>query len=225
MKSQTTCRFSWRRLPIRDRLTPNLQASYLTVPNLLTVSRIPLAFSIYLTFNSWLKYPLLAALILSDGLDGYVARKLDQTTEFGALLDPTVDKITAVILFVTIFPLTELSYAYAPLFFARDIFVISLVILIPFVDFDRSALKAKLSGKVVTNLQFLSFLFLIASMQPLLRAGIWLTGAASFWAIADYSILATEKIKGVDIRNNIKRKAAIYGSSFGVFVLSLLAFR
>lgn len=80
-----------------------------TIPNILTLLRIaliPLFIGVYL---SSIEYAMpLAAIIfifagITDLLDGYLARKLDQTSSFGTFLDPVADKLivaTALVLIV-----------------------------------------------------------------------------------------------------------------------------
>jgi CDP-diacylglycerol--glycerol-3-phosphate 3-phosphatidyltransferase len=70
---------------------------FFTVPTLLTWARIaaiPLIIGVY-----WLSWPmatknlvatsLFVLFALTDWLDGYLARRLNQTSAFGAFLDPT----------------------------------------------------------------------------------------------------------------------------------------
>jgi len=69
------------------------------LPNLLTLSRIlvvPLIIILLYSGNRWLN--LLTALLvvgaaITDGLDGYMARKYDFESNLGRLLDPLADKI------------------------------------------------------------------------------------------------------------------------------------
>ena len=71
----------------------------MNLPNILTLSRIPLMFIIvWLMFQSWLGAASLAfwlfiAGAISDWLDGHIARKRGITTVFGKLMDALADKI------------------------------------------------------------------------------------------------------------------------------------
>jgi len=80
----------------------------LNIPNILTGFRIlliPFFVVCYYLPVSWAA--LVAAFIfflagITDVLDGYLARKLDQTTPFGAFLDPVADKIMVAVSLVMI---------------------------------------------------------------------------------------------------------------------------
>ncbi len=86
----------------------------LNLPNLITWLRIlmiPLLVGVYYTPHEWIANHdknLVATIIFSvaaitDWLDGYLARALNQTSRFGAFLDPVADKLmvaTALILLV-----------------------------------------------------------------------------------------------------------------------------
>ncbi|MEM7671777.1 MAG: CDP-diacylglycerol--glycerol-3-phosphate 3-phosphatidyltransferase [Verrucomicrobiota bacterium] len=77
-----------------------------TLPNILTLSRIPLLFCIVgLLFmdGRWLMtftFMLFIAGSITDWLDGYLARSLNQITIFGKLMDSLADKVFVVGIFV-----------------------------------------------------------------------------------------------------------------------------
>lgn len=77
----------------------------ITVPNLLTLLRLFLVFPICLLmmggwFAQFLALILYIAAAGSDYLDGYLARKWDQMSDFGRMLDPIVDKVMVAALFI-----------------------------------------------------------------------------------------------------------------------------
>ena len=67
-----------------------------TIPNVLTILRIILIPVFVILFFNDQKKAALAVFIaasLTDMLDGYLARKLNQITDFGKLFDPLADKV------------------------------------------------------------------------------------------------------------------------------------
>ena len=81
----------------------------MSLPNVITVARIFLVPLFVLTYLSTWEWRYIATAFLfglaafTDWLDGYLARKLDQTTPFGAFLDPVADKlivVTALVLLI-----------------------------------------------------------------------------------------------------------------------------
>jgi cardiolipin synthase len=86
----------------------------LTVPNALSTLRIlliPVFVALLLDADTRLPgYALLALVVSTDWIDGYIARRTGQVTEFGKLLDPLADRLAlaaAIVTFVAVeaFPL------------------------------------------------------------------------------------------------------------------------
>jgi CDP-diacylglycerol--glycerol-3-phosphate 3-phosphatidyltransferase len=107
----------------------------LNLPNYLSFARLGLlpAFLILASRETeaariWL-FVLGALAILSDVLDGYLARKLGQVTEFGKILDPLSDKIITAAL--TIFALFEKGFPFwlGGVILGRDVLILGLALL------------------------------------------------------------------------------------------------
>lgn len=188
-----------------------------TVPNLVSLSRLPLVVVLVVLLDSVLRYPLFALIVLTDAVDGWLARRLDQETELGAMLDPALDKLTALLLVVVLFPRTGLALEYLVLFFARDGFVLALGLASPLLAVDASDVKARSLGKGVTILQFVTMVAMLVPHVPATQMLLWVLGTVSALAIADYVVFVGREMTSRGLFES--REAAA-----GVYLLTTLAF-
>lgn len=80
-------------------------SGFWTVPNALSLSRLallPVWWWIMITpaISDWWGGGLIVYAIISDVLDGYLARRLGQTSAWGRILDPVGDKVAALVVAV-----------------------------------------------------------------------------------------------------------------------------
>lgn len=81
--------------------------SWTTIPNLLTLSRLPLSALLFLCIaQGWwmLAFVTFTIASITDGLDGWLARKLNQASVFGRTFDPLVDKVMVGGAFIFLMP-------------------------------------------------------------------------------------------------------------------------
>jgi cardiolipin synthase len=78
----------------------------LNIPNLITLGRILLVpivvWAIATPGAMWIAFVLFLAAGVSDAVDGYLAKRLQMTTELGAYLDPLADKALIVSIYLTL---------------------------------------------------------------------------------------------------------------------------
>ena len=128
-----------------------------TVPNQLTFLRLGfLPFFIILVHYrrySWaLGILILAA--LTDGLDGLLARSLNQKTSLGAYLDPIADKLLLSSSFVVLAINGNISWWLTMLVLSRDVLILTTAAVILLVAGYRT-FPPSIFGKLTTTLQIL----------------------------------------------------------------------
>jgi cardiolipin synthase len=103
-----------------------------TLPNLITVGRIvlvPVVIWAITSGNMLLAFWLFVAAGVSDGVDGFLAKKLNARTEFGAYLDPIADKALLMSIYVTLSTEGLLPRWIVIAVVSRDIMIMGAVVL------------------------------------------------------------------------------------------------
>jgi CDP-diacylglycerol--glycerol-3-phosphate 3-phosphatidyltransferase len=109
----------------------------LNLPNLITWLRIvliPLLIGVYYVPEDWLSMGTKNTLAcgtfivaaLSDWLDGYLARALNQTSAFGAFLDPVADKLIVAAALIVLLQLGRVEMIIALIIIGREIAISAL---------------------------------------------------------------------------------------------------
>jgi cardiolipin synthase len=134
-----------------------MKSRILTVPNQLTFLRLGfLPFFIisihYRRYDIALAVLIIAA--LTDGLDGLLARSLNQKTALGAYLDPIADKLLLSSSFVVLALNRKISWWLATLVLSRDILLLTSAAVILVVAGYRP-FPPSIYGKLTTAVQIL----------------------------------------------------------------------
>lgn len=96
------------------------------LPNLLCVMRILLAIPVIWTLVHGLygwTLGLFVVAAVSDGLDGFLAKRYDWTSELGKVLDPVADKLLLVSVFITLAVVGMVPPWLAAIAVARDVVI------------------------------------------------------------------------------------------------------
>lgn len=154
-----------------------------TVADVLTLSRIPLAVAFVAVESHAARLVILLVAAASDLLDGFIARRIGGS-RFGAFIDPVADKLFMLAAFVVVALSGRLAWYEIAGVLIRDI-VASVAFVITLVSGRAMSIPARVGGKAVTFAQLLTVgAFLLDS--PLLRPFCWATAGIGVYAIWDY---------------------------------------
>jgi len=172
-----------------------------SIPNLLTFLRIliiPLLVFVYYYPPNLVGMRLAALLFalacLTDWLDGYLARKLNQTSKLGAFLDPIADKLIVVTVLVMIADeFGKLSILIpALIIIGREIAVSGLREWMSELGY-RGSVSVSMLGKIKTAAQMISLFLLLYRYDifglPTFKIGVWLlylAAALTLWSMVVY---------------------------------------
>ena len=179
----------------------------INIPILLTWLRIiliPLLIAVYYLPEPWLRVgerDLAATLIFvvaaaTDWLDGYLARRWQQTSAFGAFLDPVADKLMVAATLIVLVQLGRLDAILAAIIIGREITISALREWMARIGAHRSV-AVSMIGKIKTTAQMIAIPLLLY-YRPLLgvsafELGTWLIYVAAvltLWSMGYYMRMA-----------------------------------
>src|SRR2546421_479384 len=133
--------------------------------NRITLGRLVLTILFVLALTSSWSYARPAALVIfllagiSDFIDGEIARRYGDVTNFGKLMDPLVDKIMMAAAFISLVPLKAVPAWAATTVVARDFLITGLRLM---ASTKGRVLPAERLGKQKTSLQIITIIFFLA---------------------------------------------------------------
>ena len=172
-----------------------------TIPTLLTLTRIAaipfIAGLFYLPIDNasrnLLATVMFVVFALTDWLDGYLARKLNQTSAFGAFLDPVADKFLVCASLLVLVHLGRVDVLVSLIIIGREIAISALREWMAQIGANRSV-AVHMLGKLKTTMQMVAIPFLLydgilfgvidtAAWGFVL---IWIAGILTVWSMVYY---------------------------------------
>jgi CDP-diacylglycerol--glycerol-3-phosphate 3-phosphatidyltransferase len=183
---------------------------FFNIPTLLTWARIiaiPLVVGVfYLQLDAALQNMLATVLFvivaLTDWADGYLARRLNMTSSFGAFLDPVADKFLVCAALLVLVQLNRVDTLVALIIIGREIAISALREWMAQIGASRSV-AVSMVGKVKTVFQMVAIPFLLYhgtlfGMIDTHRWGtvlIWISAALTIWSMVYYLRKALPEIR------------------------------
>jgi len=188
----------------------------LTIPNCLTLFRIlaiPLIMIVYysdIRFGNWYCMIIFSLAGISDALDGFLARRWNQTSKLGAFLDPVADKLLVSIMLVLIVSDIALQQEV----WSKLLFIVTAIIIISR-EITVSALREWMAeigkraqvavskvGKYKTGIQMGAIGCLLFKDDfiglPILRIGelmLYVAGVLTIWSMMIYLTAAYRAVR------------------------------
>jgi CDP-diacylglycerol--glycerol-3-phosphate 3-phosphatidyltransferase len=149
------------------------------IPTIITFSRILIIipFILVASGNPALGAVLFAVAALTDLLDGYIARKSQQVTKIGILLDPIADKLLVISALIVLVDMAVIPAWIAIVIIAREFIITGLRVVALSKDI---VIPAEMGGKIKVVAQISSILALLLD-HSLIDIDLYSVGITLLW--------------------------------------------
>ncbi len=184
-------------------------ARFWNVPNTLTMSRLGLGIVVFALIANAFYFSALVVFViaaLTDALDGYLARLLNQATPLGRQLDPLIDKVivAGAYIYLLSIPGTGVTPWMVTVIVVRELLIQGLR---SHLEGQGEAFGAKTAGKLKTLFQCLSIsavLLVLSSVSSpiptwlysLRDALTWIAVGLTLYSGLSYIVMALPKLQG-----------------------------
>jgi len=182
-----------------------MRQRFFTVPNQITFLRLAfLPIFLMLVFYEHYRWALLVLVIAgaSDGLDGLLARRLNQRTALGAYLDPIADKMLLSSSFLVLALRGKIRWWLTIMVLGRDVMMLTAAVVIILVAGYRP-FPPTIYGKLTTAAQILLVFttvtaagFPVLSFNPLHSALRYVVAGLTVFSGLHYSVIVSRRLSG-----------------------------
>lgn len=173
--------------PEGEQGQPSRPRSGITLADIITLARLPLALAFIILPDQIERLVVLAVAASTDLLDGAIARRIG-SSRFGGFIDPVADKLFMLAAFVVVANSGALTWYEIAGVLIRDL-VATIAFLVTWISGRPMSIPARLGGKAVTVAQLLTIVAFLTD-SSLLRPLAWATAAVALYAIWDYNAAA-----------------------------------
>ena len=189
---------------------PKCMMMFWTIPTLMTWTRIlaiPLIVGVfYMDFTDAQRNLIATVLFVvfaaTDWLDGYLARKLNQTSSFGAFLDPVADKFLVCASLLVLVHLQRADVFVALIIIGREIAISALREWMALIGATKSV-AVHMLGKIKTAVQMIAIPFLLfnGTVFGVINTHlwgtwlVWISAILTVWSMVYYLKKAIPEIR------------------------------
>jgi CDP-diacylglycerol--glycerol-3-phosphate 3-phosphatidyltransferase/cardiolipin synthase len=139
---------------------------------------------------------------ITDWLDGWLARSLNQTSAFGAFLDPVADKLMVAAALIVLVKLGRVDEIVSVIIIGREIAISALREWMAKIGESRSV-AVSFVGKVKTACQMVAILMLlyhetlfgVVNLQVLGTVLVYVAAVLTLWSMAYYLRMAMARVR------------------------------
>ena len=195
---------------VKVRAACQNQTMFWTIPTLMTWTRIiaiPLIVGVFYVNLPIAQANLIATVMFvvfaaTDWLDGFLARKLNQTSSFGAFLDPVADKFLVCASLLVLVHLQRADVFVALIIIGREIAISALREWMALIGATKSV-AVHMLGKIKTTVQMIAIPFLLfdGPLFGLINTHlwgtwlIWISAVLTVWSMVYYLQKAIPEIR------------------------------
>jgi len=164
------------------------------IPNGITIIRLililPVIFSLLIKQYEWTFYLFMLAGV-SDALDGFLARRYQWTSRFGAIVDPVADKSLMTLTYLALGYLGHLPLWLVGIVIGRDLIIIIGAIVYKYM-IEEPAFAATFISKLNTVLQMSLVVFILFNQvydiipEKILEIGMYVVASTTVSSLLDY---------------------------------------
>ena len=166
-------------------------ANKITIVRVLLIPVFMIVMLLDLRYSNVLAFVIFALASVTDGIDGYIARKYNQITSFGKFMDPLADKLLVTSAMLIFIQWEQMSSWAAMIIIAREFAVTGLRLV---AATEGDVIAAGISGKAKTVVSILAILLMLTPLHSRIVIGgitvdniaVFLMVITTVWSGIDY---------------------------------------